>query len=87
MLIVVDTTVFVSAILGPRGPSRSVVRACLEGRLQPLMGASLNKLFDELATIALAEFDAFTRFRARAAAGSREEGLRLLDKLDADASP
>ena len=42
---------------------------------------SLNKLFDEFATIALAEFDAFTRFRARAAAGSREEGLRLLDKL------
>ncbi len=44
---------------------------------------SLNKLFDEFATIALAEFDAFTRFRARAAAGSREGGLRLLDKLDA----
>ncbi|MCP4547072.1 MAG: toxin-antitoxin system HicB family antitoxin [bacterium] len=44
---------------------------------------SLNKLFDELATIVLTEFDAFTRFRARAAAGSREEGLRLLDKLDA----
>ncbi len=41
MLIVVDTNVFVSAILGPRGPSRLVVRACLEGRLQPLMGASL----------------------------------------------
>lgn len=45
---------------------------------------SLNKLFDEFATIALAEFDANTRFRARAAAGSREEGLRLLDKLDAE---
>lgn len=44
---------------------------------------SLNKLFDEFATIALAEFDAQTRFRARAAAGSRETGLRLLDKLDA----
>ncbi len=44
---------------------------------------SLNKLFEEFATIALAEFDAVTRFRARAAAGSREEGLRLLDKLDA----
>ncbi len=44
---------------------------------------SLNKLFEEFATIALAEFDAHTRFEARAAAGSREEGLRLLDKLDA----
>jgi predicted transcriptional regulator len=44
---------------------------------------SLNKLMEELATIALAEFDAETRFRARAARGSRAEGLRLLDKLDA----
>jgi predicted transcriptional regulator len=44
---------------------------------------SLNKLMEELATIALAEFDAETRFRARAARGSTAEGLRLLDKLDA----
>ena len=44
---------------------------------------SLNKLMDELATIALTEFDAETRFRARAARGSVAEGLRLLDKLDA----
>jgi predicted transcriptional regulator len=43
---------------------------------------SMNKLLDELSTIALAEFDAETRFRARAALGSREEGLRLLDVLD-----
>ncbi len=32
-------------------------------------------------TLALAEFDAETRFRARAALGSREQGLRLLDEL------
>jgi predicted transcriptional regulator len=44
---------------------------------------SLNKLMEELATIALAEFDAETRFRARAARGSVAEGLRMLDKLDA----
>jgi predicted transcriptional regulator len=43
----------------------------------------LNKLMEELATIALAEFDAETRFRARAARGSAAEGVRLLDKLDA----
>jgi putative PIN family toxin of toxin-antitoxin system len=41
MEIVVDTNVFISALLGPGGPSRQVVRACLEGRLRPLMGASL----------------------------------------------
>jgi predicted transcriptional regulator len=45
---------------------------------------SLNKLMEELATIALTEFDAETRFRTRAARGSVAEGLRLLDKLDAD---
>ena len=42
----------------------------------------MNKLMDELSTIALADFDAETRFRARAALGSREEGLALLDRLD-----
>jgi len=41
MRIVVDTNVFISAVLGPHGPSRLVVRTCLEDRLQPLMGASL----------------------------------------------
>jgi predicted transcriptional regulator len=43
----------------------------------------LNKLMEELVTIALAEFDAETRFRARTARGSVAEGLRMLDKLDA----
>ena len=33
--------------------------------------------------ISIAEFDAETRFRALAAAGSSEAGLALLDKLDA----
>lgn len=42
----------------------------------------MNKLIEELSTVALAEFDAETRFRARAALGSREQGLRLLDELD-----
>jgi predicted transcriptional regulator len=45
---------------------------------------SMNKLMEELSTVALAQFDAEVRFRARAAAGSAEEGLRLLDKLEAD---
>ena len=43
---------------------------------------SVNKLIDELSTVALAEFDAETRFRARAALGSPEEALRLLEELD-----
>jgi predicted transcriptional regulator len=43
---------------------------------------SVNKLMEELSTIALAESDAETHFRLLAAKGSRERGLELLDKLD-----
>ncbi len=45
-------------------------------------GISLNKLFEEMSTTALAEFDVATRFRVRAGRGSAEQGLNLLDKLD-----
>jgi predicted transcriptional regulator len=44
---------------------------------------SINKLMEELATISITEFDAETRFRARAKRGSAKKGLALLDKLDA----
>lgn len=43
---------------------------------------SVNKLMDELATVALANYDARVRFEARAAAGDRSRGLALLDKAD-----
>lgn len=46
-------------------------------------GVSVNKLIEELSTIALTEFDAHTRFKALAIMGKPEEGLRILDKLDA----
>ena len=45
-------------------------------------GVSLNKLVDEWASMALAQFDAETRFLARAARGSLKRGLALLDKFD-----
>ncbi len=45
-------------------------------------GISLNKLFDELATVALAQFDAKTRFTLMASKGDPERGMELLDKLD-----
>ncbi|NES21828.1 MAG: toxin-antitoxin system HicB family antitoxin [Symploca sp. SIO3E6] len=45
-------------------------------------GISLNKLMEEFSTIALAEFDAYTRFQALAAKGDPEEGLRILARLD-----
>jgi hypothetical protein len=43
---------------------------------------SLNKLFEELSTVVLTEFDAETRFQVRAMRGSVKSGLHLLDKLD-----
>jgi len=43
---------------------------------------SVNKLMEELSTIALAEFDSETRFKAMASKGSRSEGLKILNKLD-----
>jgi putative PIN family toxin of toxin-antitoxin system len=39
--IVLDTNVFVSALLEPRGASRALLRACLLGCYQPLMGTTL----------------------------------------------
>jgi hypothetical protein len=45
-------------------------------------GTSLNKLVDEWASMALAQFDAETRFIARASRGNAQRGLALLDKLD-----
>lgn len=43
---------------------------------------SINKLIDELATIALANYDARVRFETRSARGDPAKALALLDKLD-----
>ena len=45
-------------------------------------GISVNKLIEELSTIALTEFDAYNCFKLMAVQGNLAEGLRLLDKLD-----
>ena len=54
-------------------------------RLAERHGVSLNKLVDEWASMALAQFDAETRFLVRAARGSAQRGLSLLEKLDQSA--
>jgi hypothetical protein len=51
-------------------------------RLAQRRGVSMNKLIDELATVALAEHDAEVRFRMLAAKGSVKRGIASLDKLD-----
>ena len=45
-------------------------------------GVSLNKLVDEWASMAPAQFDAEIRFETRAARGDAKRGLALLNKLD-----
>ena len=47
-------------------------------------GISLNKLFDEFATVALAQFDAKTRFEIKASRGDINKAIQALDKLDKD---
>ena len=41
MRFVVDTNVLVAAVSGPDGASREVLRRCLLGRCEPLMGQAL----------------------------------------------
>jgi putative PIN family toxin of toxin-antitoxin system len=39
--IAIDTSVFISALIGDKGPSRELIRRCLQGQYQPLMGNAL----------------------------------------------
>ena len=41
MRIVVDTNVFIAAVSSPDGASREVLRRCLLGRYEPIMGQAL----------------------------------------------
>ncbi len=45
---------------------------------------SVNKLLEELTTMALAEYDLETRFKLRASRGSTEKALEVLEKLKQD---
>jgi len=45
---------------------------------------SVNKLLEELTTMALTEYDIETRFKLRASRGSTEKALLVLDKLKQD---
>ena len=44
---------------------------------------SLNKLFEEWATVALAQQDAQANYAMRKARADRQQGLAVLDQLDA----
>jgi putative PIN family toxin of toxin-antitoxin system len=44
MNVVIDTNIFIAAVMSADGASRRIIRMCLEGRIKPLMG---NALFSE----------------------------------------
>ena len=46
--IVVDTNVFIAALLNPSGSNREVLRACFLGKAVPLMGAALFHEYEDL---------------------------------------
>ena len=75
-VIVLDTNVFVSALLGPRGMSRELLRRCLLGRYQPLMGTTLFLEYESL----LARDELFETCQLDR---SVTTGLQLLEKLNA----
>jgi len=46
--VVIDTNVFAGALLGGTGYNRRVIRACLSGRLKPLMGQALFLEYEDV---------------------------------------
>jgi uncharacterized protein len=46
--IVLDTSVLIAALIGESGPSRAVIRLCLQGHCLPIMG---EKLFNEFEAV------------------------------------
>jgi uncharacterized protein len=40
-VLVIDTSTFVSALIGEAGASREILRRCLNGKYRPLMGTPL----------------------------------------------
>ena len=48
MIVVVDTNVFVSAIMSKSGASRRIIRLCLQGDILPIMGNALFSEFEDV---------------------------------------
>jgi putative PIN family toxin of toxin-antitoxin system len=46
--VVIDTNVFAGALVGSAGYNRRVIRACLSGRLKPLMGQALFLEYEDV---------------------------------------
>ncbi len=46
--IVIDTNVFIAALLSAEGASREVLRKCFQGQYKPLMGAALYWEYEDI---------------------------------------
>ena len=68
LAIVIDTSIVISALIGEKGPSREILRLCLQGRYNPLIS---NALFQEIE-------DVITRDRVRKLCPLTEEEMRSL---------
>jgi len=66
--IVVDTSVIISALIGKKGPSREILRRCLQGHYKPLIS---NALFQEYE-------DVISRDRIKNATPLSEKEIREL---------
>ncbi len=49
-IIVVDTSVLISALLGPSGPAREVIRQCLQGYYKPLISNALFQEYEDVSS-------------------------------------
>ncbi len=47
-IIVIDTSVLVSALIGKHGASREILRKCLEGGFQPLISSALFHEYEDV---------------------------------------
>ncbi len=47
-IVVIDTSVIISALIGNKGPSREVIRRCLKGHLQPIISNALYSEYQEV---------------------------------------
>ncbi|PCJ34001.1 MAG: putative toxin-antitoxin system toxin component, PIN family [Cellvibrionales bacterium] len=66
--VVVDTSVIISALIGKKGPSREILRRCLQGHYKPLIS---NALFQEYE-------DVISRDRIKNATPLSEKEIREL---------
>ncbi len=50
MKVVVDTNIFVSAVMNAQAAPRQIIRMCLQGELRPLMGNALLAEYEDVCT-------------------------------------